>query len=128
MRIHVSAEITSHTLFKAAEVASNGGHGRVSIDAISQHGSKSHAHAFEIRLTGDGSVNRRRINQGTRDANRLYGEDVPYSATYDSWGWFLGYLYEIDPTMKCGIYYSDFVDFHDKTDNKYIADNLPTAA
>jgi hypothetical protein len=113
MRIHVSKEIGFNQLHAAARYASKGGHGNVSLDNSALHGSRTHDHAHEIRLTGDGSVNRRRPNTGQ------YGADPSeYAASYDSWGWFFGFLYAIDPTMSC-YNYADADDFHAKTAGVY---------
>lgn len=123
MRIH-SNNITRTDLHRARVVASAGGHGIVDFqDAPTRHGSRSHSEAWNVKLEGDGSVQRRRTNFG----RAAYGEQAPYAATYDAWGWFLGHLFTIDPTMYAGPYKGE-ADFHAQTRCKYVADVLPTAA
>jgi hypothetical protein len=94
MRIH-SSIISRRDITRALAMASQGGHGVVSLlEEPTRHGSRSHGTAWEVRLQGDGSVQRHRT-QHDRDA---------YAASYDSWGWFLGHLFIIDPTMIAGPY------------------------
>ena len=52
----------------------------------STHGSRSKAHAFEIGLEGYGDRHTRQRNYG----------DGGMAATWDDWGFFIAYLYEID--------------------------------
>jgi len=58
---------------------------------VSEHGSRTHARAFEVHLTG--TSHRRPNNRGTSD---------DYAATWDEWGMFLADLYRLDPGMMCG--------------------------
>lgn len=113
MRIHTNDTGTGldsfvDTLHAARAYASQSVEGVVFLD-YQRHGSRSHALAFEIKLTGDGSKNKRRTNPGA-SRNR----DTDYAASWSQWGHFLGYLYEIDPTMKAGPYKSA-EDFHHQT-------------
>jgi hypothetical protein len=78
-----------------------------SLTVKGEHSSRSHRTAFEVRLTGDGTQNRRR----TQD-----NED--FAATYDEWGAFISRLYDRDVTAKIGPYESR-ADFHQRTCNRY---------
>ena len=113
MRIH-SDTITSIDVLAAANFAARAGHGRVTVDTLSRHGSRSRRQAWEVKLTGDGSHSRRRPNGGT------YGAADDYAATWDSWGWFLAFLYSVDPRMTCWAY-ADAENFHERTDGKFRA-------
>jgi hypothetical protein len=108
MRLHVCKEIGVGQILQAASFASRAsGHGAVIVSAVDEFGSRSHAHAWDVKLSGDGSAQRHKAN-GRRD---------DFAASYDSWGWFLSFLYEIDPTMKSA--YKDGYDFHARTFDAY---------
>lgn len=100
MRIHVSDKITSEIVWQAINYAGAQGE-------VSSHGSRKNHHAFEVSLTGD---SRRRPNFGKNS-------DL-YAATWDQWGVFFGYLFDIDPDMSCWAYRDD-VDFHFQTDHRF---------
>ena len=121
MRIHTTF-LGSDDLYVAARYASGKGDGMVSIDSASMHGSRSHDHAFNVLLEGDGTVNKRRRNFGTsKTADRL---DRPYACTYDQWGHFLAALFAIDPDIHIPGVYKNAADFHAVTKNAYkIASN-----
>jgi len=108
MRIH-SDIITWDDLHDARLAAISHGEGHVWLDG-SKHGSRKRDHAFEVGLEGDGTTNKRRRNPGTSTSNR----DLGYAATHDQWGWFLAYLFALDPNMT-SVYYDGAEDFHAKT-------------
>jgi hypothetical protein len=112
MRIHTNiAGLTE--IGAAARYASEVSGGGVTVHLIGTHASRSHAHAFEIRLTGDGTLSRRRSNSGR------YGADSDaYAATYDQWGHFLFALYAVDPDIKAGPY-TGVEDFDHQTSGKF---------
>ena len=83
MRIHTGS-LERHDLEVAARIAG------VSLVRDTLHGSNSHAHAYEVILSGSGS----RLSQ-YRD------QDVP-AATWDEWGIFLAELYQRDPQALVG--------------------------
>ena len=107
MRIH-SDVITTANLFEAAHLA------RVDLVDYKQHGSRSRTRAFNVKLEGE---SRRRPNGGS---SATYGESggSGYAATWDQWGVFLGYLFEIDPRMVTP-YYSNKRDFDHKTGSRF---------
>lgn len=78
--------------------------------SVSVHGSRSRKGALEVKLTGTST---RRPNSGTgvRDSD-------DYAATWDEWGMFLAYLFEIDPEATCD-YYTDEGDFIWKTNWRF---------
>lgn len=84
---------------------------------VTQHGSRSHARAFEVRLRGNG-----------RTGGQWGNTDAP-SATWDEWGVFLGRLYAIDPYMMCGNakapVYLDRDDFDYQTDYRFDGGVIP---
>jgi hypothetical protein len=115
MRIHTDS-LTSTDIAAAANFAGRAGHGRVYLDAITSHGSRKRRQAWEVKLTGDGTVSRRRTNGGTRYAD--HGSERDYAATWDSWGWFIAFLFSIDPAAVVGPY--DGVEtFHRLTGHKF---------
>lgn len=81
---------------------------------LSEHGSRSRARAFEVRLGGNGGRN----NTG------LYGAGDYCGATWDEWGAFFAALYELDPEALCGgsvrrPIYADADDFHFQTGDRF---------
>lgn len=91
----------------------------VTFNKLEEHGSRSHARAFEVQLgtetkyKGDG---RRRQNSGTN------GAQYTYAATWDEWGWFIAEIFEIDPRAKFGPY-NGVKDFNEQTKYKFATDN-----
>lgn len=75
------------------------------------HGSRSHARAFEVSLTGNGQT------------GGQWGNTDQKSATWDEWGTFLAALYEIDPDALWGTaknpVYRDAADFHFQTCDRF---------
>jgi hypothetical protein len=57
---------------------------------ITEHGSRTHAHAFELALEGNGS---HASQWGTRDTQ---------SATWDEWGVVMARIFAIDPDTRMG--------------------------
>lgn len=114
MRLHTDRTIDYRKITEAVSVA------QANLDDVTEHGSRSHARAWEVRLIGGFEVHSaRRPNSGHRGAD---GSDV-YAATWDQWGVFLRHLYEIDPTMVCGSgkrpVYASLLDFSLKTDYRF---------
>lgn len=64
----------------------------ISFHVLTEHGSRTHAHAWEVRLEGSGG----RSNTGQYGAGDFDG------ATWDEWGAFFGALYDADPDARCG--------------------------
>lgn len=107
MRVHTDV-LTKNDLYRATKHLPG-----VSV-ALTQHGSRSRARAFEVRLTGNGYAR----NSGT------YGADsTTHSATWDEWGAFLSALYETDPFAVWGSAryptYRDAEDFHAVTLDRF---------
>ena len=86
MRIHTKLDV-----LEIQAAARNAG-APISFHTLSEHGSRTHAHSFEVRLEGSGGRN----NTG------LYGAGDYEGATWDEWGAFFGALYDLDPTARCG--------------------------
>lgn len=112
MRIH-SDILTINDLNLARVIAIAHGEGYVWLHGT-RHGSRKRDHAFEVGLEGDGTTNKRCRNPGTSTSNR----DLGYAATHDQWGWFLAYLFTLDPNMT-SVYYDGAVDFHTKTEGAF---------
>jgi len=72
-----------------------------------QHGSRSHARAFDVILTGTAPYR----TQGDRDH---------YAATWDEWGIFLARVFRADPNAKAGAYYANATNFHHKTGYRFV--------
>ena len=79
-------------------------------------GSRSHATAFEVRLTGNST---RRTMDGRDQA-----------ATWDEWGVFIAGVYEVDPAAVFGSVktpnYRDSNHFHAVTRYRFDANELPS--
>lgn len=107
MRIHCSKDITDSEIYKAARFA------RVDIvtEGKLERGSRSHDHAFEIKLEGE---SRRRPNGGSSGKGYASG----YAATWDQWGVFLSVLFDLDPRMSCWAY-TDRDEFHRQTEDRF---------
>lgn len=107
MRLHTDS-LTREDLLSAAR------HARVGL-AYTEHGSRKRDHAFEVTLTGE---SKRRPNSGN------YGADNnDYAATWDQWGVFFAWLFDVDPAMVAGSAkrptYDGRDDYHDKTYGRF---------
>ncbi len=98
MRIHTS--LNHSDLYDAARAA------RVGFTTLTEHKSRSHVRAFEIKLTGSSSY------------RQNFGDD--YAATWDEWGIFLAVLFERDADIKTP-YYRDRNDFHWQTGERFVS-------
>lgn len=85
MRIHTD-HLTTSDIYTAAR------HARVDVVVLTEHGSRSRDHAFNVKLEGE---SRRRPNGGASGKGYASG----YAATWDQWGVFLAILFDIDPAM-----------------------------
>ena len=115
MRLHTD-KITRADLIKATNAAFDKGQDGYVWLEVTEHGSRKRARAFEVGLEGDGTVNRRRRNPGPN------GDDTrrdQYAATWDAWGRFFAYLFDIDPDMTCYAY-NGREDFHNKTEGRFL--------
>lgn len=110
MKIH-SDVIGRLSLYEATSVASRTADGRAFVE-IEQGGSRSRNNAFNVKLSGDGTANKRRVNPGT--ARGVDRSNLDYAATWSQWGWFLAALYRVDPLMVCPNY-ADATAFHAAT-------------
>jgi hypothetical protein len=111
VRIHTD-KIETLDIVQAKNTATLQSGGTVHLEELARRGSRRRARAFEVRLTGDGTLTRRRINAGTsRDVDRF---SLPYAATWEQWGWFLVHLFTVDPDMVAGPY-DGAEDFHRQT-------------
>ena len=104
MRIH-SNTLTSQDVYNAARVA------RATVETLSEHGSRSRARAFEVKLSGE---SRRRPNGGNYGADR----DV-FAATWDQWGVFLQILFDADPDLTIPRAYADRDEYVYRTDARF---------
>lgn len=88
------------------------------LDNLSEHGSRSRAHAYEVSLRADPGKDR---NGKTRRAPNSgnHGADFGKAATYDEWGYWLAELFELDP---CAVmtYYKSREDFHRSTRGAFV--------
>lgn len=87
---------------------------------VSEHGSRSHARAFEVQLTGNGYAR----NTGTGGA-----DSYETGATWDEWGVFLARLFNLDANALCGSVkypvYRDGYNFHRQTMDRFESLDLP---
>ena len=106
MKLHTD-KVTDPDIDAAARAARERTGSWVYIERLTRRGSRSHDHAYDVILTSDGRLTRRRTmgNEG-------------FTATWEQWGWFLSHLYSVDANMKAGPY-ADAGDFHHKTEGKY---------
>lgn len=82
---------------------------KITYHAITEHQSRTHARAYNVRLAGTGGRN----NTG------LYGAGDYCGATWDEWGAFLGALFALDWDARVGSAknptYANGNDFHYQT-------------
>lgn len=108
MRLHTDV-LTRDDILNAAKG------GTIAFDRLTEHGSRSHARAFEVKLTGSGT----HTNSGRYGANTW-----EQAATWDEWGIFLGRLYEIDRNLLVGSaknpIYEGWDDFHWQTGERFL--------
>ena len=103
MRIHANT-LTSSKIYEAARIA------RVTVEHLTEHGSRKRAHAFEVKLSGE---SRRRPNN-----NGAHG-DV-FAATWDQWGVFLACLFDADDSIIIPTAYEDRDQFQYRTDARFV--------
>lgn len=101
MRIH-SNTLTRQDIYEAAREAG------VRVTRLEDFGSRSHGHAHEVILSGSSPFRQ----MGKQD----------FAATWDEWGHFLAFLFNIEEFIKAGPYTSRFV-FHERTKGMYLAKN-----
>lgn len=86
----------------------------VDAEVLTEHKSRTHDRAFEVRLSGHGGM----TNSGNHGAGSFQG------ATWDEWGAFFGALYDMDPEARCGgtaerPIYRDRLHFHFLTGDRF---------
>lgn len=112
MRIHTHT-LTESDFWDAMRYASRrtGGTGD-SISAIrfAVYGSRTHTRSVDVVLTGTAR-------------HRSQADRSQYAATWREWGFFLGYLYTIDPDAKAGPY-ADESEFDRMTDGEFRVSNV----
>lgn len=107
MRIHTKLALHDmHTALKNSAAP-------ISFESISEHGSRTHEHAFEVALTGSSPY-----------AGGMAHADYYQAATWDEWGAFFGALYDLDPDARCGgsvkrPTYANADDYHYKTGDRF---------
>lgn len=84
------------------------------------HGSRTHARAYEIRLTGSGGL----TNSGRHGAGSFHG------ATWDEWGTVFAGIFAVDPDARMGgtaahPVYANAADFHWQTGDRFRPNGLP---
>lgn len=108
MKIHTNL-LTSHDVY-AATMA--GGMRGVNVECVTQ-GSRSRKRGLTVHLTGNST---RRPNGGNRGANK---DSDGYAATWDEWGMFLQYLFDLDPDAIATGAYNGLDDFGMKTNWRF---------
>lgn len=106
MRLHTYTISRSDVLDAAARFG-------LTVPVLTEHGSRTHDHAFEIQLSGS-STRQAQSNQWN-------------AATWDEWGAFMGDLYTRDPDARWGTSswgYADSADFDRKTCGRF-RDGMP---
>jgi len=108
MRIHTN--LTS----EAMHVALRQSGAPISFHTLTEHGSRTHARAFDVRLEGTGGAS----NTG------LYGAGDYSGATWDEWGAFFGALFELSPSTRAGgsaarPVYANADDYHFQTGDRF---------
>lgn len=101
MRLHLMTA-TDRDISRAITYAGNRSGRRVGTIRWDDYTSRSHTTARDVVLTGSA----RHRSQANREE---------FAATYDEWGWFLAFLYSVDPDIKCAGIYADADDFRRKT-------------
>lgn len=82
-----------------------------------QTGSKTRDHAFTVKLEALERKGRRRVNFGTANVDRY---DPPFAATWDEWGFFLAYLFDVDPNLIAGNNYSGLDHYQWCTGGRFV--------
>lgn len=110
MRLHTD-KITGLDIYNAAKDLPG------VVVAYTDHGSRSHDHAFEVRLEGNGT----RAGYATKDHQ---------GATWDEWGVFIARLYQVDPNALWGSakhpVYDGADNFHYLTADRFYDGTMPT--
>ena len=101
MRIHAD-RLTRLDFRDAAQTAG------VTIEKLSEHGSRSRTRAFDVTLSGDSK----------RRPNRDHASDE-FAATWDQWGTFLAYLFYEDGSVTIPSAYKSEAEFHTATARRF---------
>lgn len=121
MRIHTNKSANARNIIGASL-----GHakyaGHVSSDVgfvvYEPHRSKTHGVAIEVQLGTDDKTSGPTKSRHFKNSGK-HGADRLYAATYDEWGWFLSYLFDLDFEAVAGPY-KGRDDFHKKTNDAYV--------
>ena len=113
MRIH-SNTLTSEQVWKAS-------HDLPGVYVhVSEHGSRSHERAFEVRMEGNGYA---------RNTGKYGADQYETGATWDEWGVFLARLFNLDANALSGSVkyptYANAADFHRQTFNRFASLSMP---
>lgn len=101
MRIHTNT-LTAVDVYTAAGIAG------ATVETLTEHGSRSRARAFNVKLSGSSS--HRPNDRGRSDC---------YAATWDEWGIFLAELFKRDDSVTVPNVYPDAEVFHWMTGNRF---------
>ena len=108
MRIHTNlTREAMHTVLRQSGAP-------ISFHVLEEHGSRTHARSFDVRLEGTGGAS----NTG------LYGAGDYSGATWDEWGAFFGALFEMSPGARAGgsvarPIYANAEDYHFQTGDRF---------
>lgn len=105
VRLHLMTA-TDRDISRAICYAGNRSGRRVGTIRWDEYSSRSHTTARDVVLTGSA----RHRSQANRDE---------YAATFDEWGWFLAFLYSVDPDIKCAGIYRDGDEFRRKLGDRF---------
>lgn len=106
MRIHTNHPLPDSIFTNARQAAG------VQHEKYSHHGSRTHATAREVILTGDS-------NRATNQRHAWpHDEYTPRAASWDQWGIYLAFIFEQDPTARM-TYYRSAEHFHEVTGNRF---------
>jgi len=144
MRLHTN--LSSRQLHEALNAAKAAGHVTPDVRFVNleEHGSQTHARAFEVQLgtydkyslpAGYRDQNGHRLNVrryknsgGSGAASGWYGPPAVWSATWHEWGWFIAAVFAADPPARWGAVkgwgYRDEADFNRKTKNQFRDDSM----
>jgi len=121
--IHTNLIEEAHVTWARSYGCEQAGQGSFWVADLESLGSRTHQRKLVLHLEGDGSVSKRRRNTGK------YGGSDEFAATWDQWGWFLAYLFDIDPDARTdGHRYNGFDNYHEQTQGKYLLTTLLQAA
>lgn len=115
MRLHTD-NLSPRALVAAAHDAELD---EVFVHVLSEHGSRTHRRAYEVRLSAFPGRDRNGKARRPMTNNASFYGAFDKAATYDEWGFWMAQVFDRDPGARFAGAYDGAEDFHQKTRYHY---------